>query len=82
MWSLKADLKGSFDATPAYGLLRTGEQQTIVICLTPRQFQPSPVKTGKIAIDYAFVHPFSPKFDRNVYRSLEKRRHILQAIIN
>ncbi|KAK6045120.1 hypothetical protein COOONC_17375 [Cooperia oncophora] len=61
MWSLKAELKGSFDATPAYGLLRTSEQQ--------------------IAIDYAFVHPFTPKFDKNVFRPLEKRRHILQAII-
>ncbi|KAK5967150.1 hypothetical protein GCK32_015079 [Trichostrongylus colubriformis] len=79
---IQADLKGSFLATPACGLLRTGQQQAIVICLISRDSQNISVKVGKIAIDYAFVHPFAPRFDRNVFKSTEKRRHVLQAIIN
>ncbi|XGW07079.1 hypothetical protein V3C99_016967, partial [Haemonchus contortus] len=82
MWSLKADLKGSFDASPAYGLLRSGEKQVIILCLAPRKVLKNSMKTGKIGIDYAFVEPFTRKFDRNVYKSLEKRRHLLQAVID
>ncbi|VDL80978.1 unnamed protein product [Nippostrongylus brasiliensis] len=76
MWTLRTDLRGSFDAAPAHGLLRTGEQQLIVICLAAG----SAPKKGKIAIDYAFVHPFQPTFDRAIYNAAEKRRHILRVI--
>ncbi|EYB94623.1 hypothetical protein Y032_0169g219 [Ancylostoma ceylanicum] len=81
MWALKASTVHSFNAIPAHGILHPGMQQRIVICMVEQILLEESKFPSKIAIDYAFVNDNEQSFDRNVFKTTARKRHVLQAIL-
>ncbi|KAL6743665.1 hypothetical protein Aduo_016682 [Ancylostoma duodenale] len=82
MWALKASTVHSFNAIPAHGILHPGMQQRIIICLVEQMPLKESNFPSKIAIDYAFVNEKERSFDRNVFKSTTRKRHVLQAVLS
>ncbi|RCN50887.1 hypothetical protein ANCCAN_02900 [Ancylostoma caninum] len=57
-------------------------QQKIVICLVEQMSLKKSNFPSKIAIDYAFVNVKHQSFDRNVFKSTARKRHVLQAVLS
>ncbi|KAK6758590.1 hypothetical protein RB195_016049 [Necator americanus] len=82
MWALKATTMHNFNALPAHGILHPGIQQGIIVCLIDRTPSKESDRSCKIAIDYVFVEPTTVSFNKTLFNSSAKKRHVLQAIFS
>ncbi|CAJ0588745.1 unnamed protein product [Cylicocyclus nassatus] len=82
MWALKASSAHSFNAIPAHGILHPGTQQETIVSLDPQLNLSQTGRSTKVAIDYAFVKSNVRCFEKNLFNTCAKRRHILQAVLS